>query len=79
MKIKIKQNGCLEIYRKNKFKAAICPFDIEGIADCGDWCALFEDPCIVDCGRESDTVLLKLCNEKIYLIQKEDFEDLRGE
>ncbi len=67
MKIKINDDGYLEIERAGKFKEQYCPSG----GKCGDGCALFEE-----LEKEDDCIILRLC-KKVYLIKQKDFTDER--
>lgn len=69
MKVKIDSNGFLKIQRGTNFKQVVCPL----LTDewCGDWCALFGEPKLIN-----KNILVELCY-KTLSVKKEDFEDER--
>lgn len=71
MKIRITNEGFLKIERAGKFKSQLCPHDQED-ARCGDWCPLFDEPCVTEDGKCS----LYIC-QRSFLTKPEDFEDQR--
>lgn len=70
MKIKINKYGNLEIERKGQWREQACPFGL-GQENCGDKCALFEEPIVTDYCYQ-----LTLCR-KTYKGLTEDFTDER--
>ena len=72
MKGKINEGGFLEILRKNKYIAVVCPYQ-RGYM-CGNWCALFEEP-FRSTNQKPGEYSLFLCKDKHLLL--EDFKDER--
>jgi len=86
MKIKIAENGWLNIERAGTFKKASCPYsrnsEGDNPASCGDWCALFGEPETLSGINKTmarltkPTIILKIC-KKDFVIEKENFTDER--
>lgn len=64
MKIKINQDGELEIFRKDKYQLAFCPYNYKikynSLEPCGTWCALFGE-----FNPHNDS--LQICKQEIYV------------
>ena len=76
MKIKINQNGYLNIDDKTK----LCPFSMVDIASgftpCGDWCALFRTGHLAASKKAPAVNWVDLC-QKVYECSESDFADER--
>lgn len=82
MKIKITEDGYLEIERAGAFTPQFCPMqsDISVLA-CGDWCPMFGEPKqATDFGVMPDqpypVIAIKLCHNTVSTYLR-DFEDGR--
>lgn len=63
MKIKITEDGCLELERKGYMRLQHCPFYLNSVQVkcCGDWCPLFGEPVEEN---NSERSYLTICNNK---------------
>ncbi len=74
MKIKINEDGFLQILRGAEYKYQYCPYG-EASFRCGDWCPLFGQP--EDLGaRDNDFLSLTLC--QTVLTPEEIKDERRG-
>ena len=69
MKVKINSNGTLEIWRKSKYAAAMCPFATStyqisnGGCYCSDQCALFREKH----NPNNELVRIELCQGQAFM------------